>query len=55
MAWWWQIHRFLAYVLEGVQIQARKYGFNLLISYIDERAGTAAVRQQIQRDYTVRL
>ena len=40
---------FFAYVLEGVQIQARKYGFNLLISYIDERAGAAAVRQQIQR------
>ena len=39
---------FFAYVLEGVQAQAHKYGFNVLISYIDERAGKGAVQQQIE-------
>lgn len=36
---------FFTYLLEGVETQARKHGLNLLISYIDERAG---VENQLQ-------
>lgn len=38
---------FFAYLLEGVETQARRHGLSLLISYIDERSGVDSQLQNI--------